>query len=272
MVIATRHDSHADLVCRALRAGKHVFVEKPLALDDDELAEIEICYQAQIATGHRCHLMVGFNRRFAPHLVKAKALLAPISAPKTMIMTVNAGAIPADHWTQNRKLGGGRIIGEGCHFVDLMRHMAGAAITDVQARSIGGSLAGETPEDKASITLAFADGSIGTLHYFANGAKSFPKERLEIFADGRILQFDNFKRLTGHGWLVAVQTPIAVRVAVQAPATVVRRQKMPSQNAIAIIPSIFHICSSILTTLSSQKVIKTPPPTTSIAAIRATQR
>ncbi len=200
VVIATRHDSHADLVCRALRAGKHVFVEKPLALDDDELTEIETCYQAQIATGNRCHLMVGFNRRFAPHLVKAKALLAPVSAPKTMIMTVNAGAIPAGHWTQDRKLGGGRIIGEGCHFVDLMRHFAGADIVDVQARSIGGELAGETPEDKASITLAFADGSIGTLHYFANGAKSFPKERLDIFADGRILQFDNFRKLSGFGW------------------------------------------------------------------------
>ena len=200
VVIATRHDSHADLVCRVLRAGKHVFVEKPLALDDDELAEIETCYQAQIATGNRCHLMVGFNRRFAPHLVKMKDLLGSISAPKSMIMTVNAGAIPADHWTQDRKIGGGRIIGEGCHWIDLMRHLAGAAITEIQACSVGGEQAGATPEDKASITLAFADGSIGTLHYFANGAKSFPKERLEVFADGRILQFDNFKKLTGHGW------------------------------------------------------------------------
>ncbi|MGI9499003.1 MAG: Gfo/Idh/MocA family protein, partial [Geminicoccaceae bacterium] len=188
------------LVCRALRAGKHVFVEKPLALDDSELTEIETCYQAQVATGHSCHLMVGFNRRFAPHVMKAKSLLAPVSAPKTMIMTVNAGAIPAGHWTQDRAVGGGRIIGEGCHFVDLMRYLAGAPIVDVQARAVGGEQAGETPEDKASITLAFADGSIGTLHYFANGAKSFPKERLEIFADGRILQLDNFRKLTGHGW------------------------------------------------------------------------
>ncbi|MGI9511108.1 MAG: bi-domain-containing oxidoreductase [Geminicoccaceae bacterium] len=200
VVIATRHDSHADLVCRALRAGKHVFVEKPLALTDHELAEIETSYQAQIATGNRCHLMVGFNRRFAPHLVKMKELLGSISAPKTMIMTVNAGAIPADHWTQDRRAGGGRIIGEGCHWIDLMRHLAGAAITDIQARAIGGGQAGPNPEDKASITLSFADGSIGTLHYFANGAKSFPKERLEVFADGRILQFDNFRKLTGHGW------------------------------------------------------------------------
>ena len=200
VVIATRHDSHADLVCRALRAGKHVFVEKPLALDASELAEIETCYQAQIATGHQRHLMVGFNRRFAPHVVKAKALLAKVSAPRTMIMTVNAGAIPADHWTQDRAIGGGRIIGEGCHFIDLMRHLADAPITDIQAQSIGGELAGATPEDKASITVAFADGSIGTLHYFANGAKSFPKERLDIFADGRILQLDNYRKLTGYGW------------------------------------------------------------------------
>jgi predicted dehydrogenase len=200
VVIATRHDSHADLVCRALRAGKHVFVEKPLALTEDELAEIETSYRAQVARGRPCHLMVGFNRRFAPHVVRAKALLAPIAAPKTMIMTVNAGAIPPEHWTQDRKIGGGRIIGEGCHFVDLMRHLADAPITGVQARAVGGEHAGATPEDKASITLAFADGSIGTLHYFANGARSFPKERLEIFADGRILQLDNYRKLIGHGW------------------------------------------------------------------------
>ena len=200
VVIATRHDSHADLVCRALRAGKHVFVEKPLALTEDELTEIETCHQAQTAAGRPCHLMVGFNRRFSPFLVKTKALLASVSAPKTMIMTVNAGAIPPDHWTQDRAIGGGRIIGEGCHWIDLMRHLAGAPITDIQARSVGGEQAGETPEDKASITLAFADGSIGTLHYFANGSKSFPKERLDVFADGRILQFDNFRKLIGHGW------------------------------------------------------------------------
>jgi predicted dehydrogenase len=200
VVIATRHDSHADLVCQALRAGKHAFVEKPLALTLDELAEIETCYQAQIAIGHQRHLTVGFNRRFAPHVVKAKALLAPVKAPKTMIMTVNAGMIPPDHWTQDRQSGGGRIIGEGCHFIDLMRHLAGAPISNIQARSIGGEWAGATPEDKATITLSFAEGSIGTLHYFANGSKSFPKERLEIFADGRILQIDNYRTLTGHGW------------------------------------------------------------------------
>ena len=200
VVIATRHDSHADLVCRALRAGRHVFVEKPLALTLEELAEIETCHQAQAAAGRSCHLMVGFNRRFSPFIVKMKALLAPVRAPKTMIMTVNAGAIPPDHWTQDRKIGGGRIIGEGCHWIDLMRHLAGSAITDVQAVSVGGEQAGPTPEDKASITLSFADGSIGTLHYFANGSKSFPKERLDVFAEGRILQFDNFRKLTGHDW------------------------------------------------------------------------
>jgi predicted dehydrogenase/threonine dehydrogenase-like Zn-dependent dehydrogenase len=200
VVIATRHDSHASLVCQALRAGKHVFVEKPLALTEDELLEIETCYQAQIATGQQCHLMVGFNRRFAPHVVKVKELLAPVRTPKTMIMTVNAGAIPSDHWTQDRKIGGGRIIGEGCHFVDLMRHLVGAPIESIQARSVGGEHAGETPEDKASMTISFADGSIGTLHYFANGSKSFPKERIEIFAEGRILQIQNYRKLIGHGW------------------------------------------------------------------------
>ncbi len=140
-------------------------------------------------------LTVGFNRRFAPHVVKAKSLLAGASGPKSFVMTVNAGAIPAEHWTQDREAGGGRILGEACHFIDLLRFLAGAPIASSDARRMAGG-AGDT----ATITLSFADGSIGTIHYFANGAKSFPKERLEIFASGRILQLDNFRKLTGFGW------------------------------------------------------------------------
>jgi predicted dehydrogenase len=146
------------------------------------------------------HLMVGFNRRFAPHVVKMKSLLSGTAGPKVFLMTVNAGTIPASHWTQDPQVGGGRIIGEGCHFVDLLRFLAGSAITDLRAQSVGGSPSDGIREDKAVITLGFADGSIGSIHYLANGHKGFPKERLEVFCGGRILELDNFRRLTGYGW------------------------------------------------------------------------
>ncbi|MEY6432359.1 Gfo/Idh/MocA family oxidoreductase [Thioalkalicoccus limnaeus] len=139
--------------------------------------------------------MVGFNRRFAPHVQKIKSLLAGVSGPKAFVMTVNAGAIPADHWTQDPMVGGGRIIGEACHFIDLLRFLAGAPI-EHHARLAMDSATGDT----LSLQLGFAEGSIGTVHYFANGSKAFPKERLEVFAGGRVLQLDNFRRLTGYGW------------------------------------------------------------------------
>lgn len=199
VVIATRHDLHARMAAAALGAGKHVFVEKPLALTEEQLEEVmraydEACGKAPL------HLMVGFNRRFAPHLVKMKSLLAGAAEPKAFVMTVNAGSIPASHWTQDPLVGGGRILGEGCHFVDLLRFLAGSAIAEVQARAVGGSPSDGIREDKAVVTLAFADGSIGTIHYLANGHKSFPKERLEVFCGGRILVLDNFRRLTAFGW------------------------------------------------------------------------
>jgi predicted dehydrogenase/threonine dehydrogenase-like Zn-dependent dehydrogenase len=199
VVIATRHDAHAGMTAAVLRAGKHVFVEKPLALNEAQLEEVIRAYEEASAKGP-LHLMVGFNRRFAPHAVKIQSLLAGAIDPKVFVMTVNAGAIPASHWTQDPEVGGGRIIGEGCHFVDLLRFLAGSPITDVQARSVGGSPSDGTRDDKATITLSFADGSIGTIHYLANGDKSFPKERLEVFCGGRILVLDNFHRLTGYGW------------------------------------------------------------------------
>jgi predicted dehydrogenase len=127
-------------------------------------------------------------------------LLAAVKAPKAFVMTVNAGIIPPEHWTQDSAVGGGRIIGEGCHFIDLLRFLAGSSITTFQAASMGQAPGMVVAEDKASITLRFADGSIGTIHYLGNGHKSFPKERLEVFAGGRILQLDNYRRLQGFGW------------------------------------------------------------------------
>ena len=197
VVIATQHNLHAKQVINALNAGKNVFVEKPLALTNTELDEIELAYNAQDG---KCRLMVGYNRRFAPHVIKMKSLLASISEPKSFVMTMNAGAIPADHWTQDPSVGGGRIIGEACHYIDLMRFLAGSEIAGYTATSMGAAPGVEITEDKASITLTFKDGSFGTIHYLANGGKAFAKERIEIFTNDAVLQLDNFRKLTGYDW------------------------------------------------------------------------
>ena len=192
IVITTRHDSHAGFVLKAIAGGKHVFVEKPLCLTLDELSQIE---RAAESAHTKTLLLVGFNRRFAPQVQRVRELLKGSIGPKAFIMTVNAGAIPAEHWTQDAEEGGGRIIGEGCHFIDLLRFLAGSPIeshTSVTMKSSTG--------DTVTINLKFADGSLGTVHYFANGNKAFPKERLEVFAGGAVLQLDNFRKLKGFGW------------------------------------------------------------------------
>lgn len=199
IVITTRHDSHARLVADGLRAGKHVFVEKPLALDLAGLAEIEQTFS--LARGGRSPmLMVGFNRRFAPHTIRIKELLAAVREPKAFVMTVNAGALPANHWALDPEVGGGRINGEACHFIDLLRFLSGAPIAHFNVVSMAGANGVAVGHDRAIITLRFRDGSIGTIQYLANGDRGFPKERLEVFAGGRILQLDNFRKLIGFGW------------------------------------------------------------------------
>lgn len=200
IAIVTRHDTHARFVVNALAAGKHVFVEKPLAISFEELAAVEATYHTAMLSDKKCHLMVGFNRRFAPQIQRMKSLLSAVNEPKSLIMTMNAGAIPAEHWTQDNAVGGGRIIGEACHLIDLMRYLVGCEITSIQARRMGLAPGLLITEDKASITLGFADGSFGTIHYFANGAASFPKERIEVFTAGRVLQLDNFRQLKGFAW------------------------------------------------------------------------
>lgn len=200
IVITTRHDSHAHLVCKALEAGKHVFVEKPLAINREQLEQVVRVHEMTRSMKNPPILSIGFNRRFAPHVLKMKALLSAVSEPKTLIMTVNAGYIPPEHWTQDPTVGGGRIIGEGCHFIDLLRFLVGHPITGVQATMMGRAPGVSNPEDKVSFTLQFADGSFGTVHYLANGHKSYPKERLEVFCASRVLQLDNFRRMTGYGW------------------------------------------------------------------------
>jgi predicted dehydrogenase len=156
--------------------------------------------EAEAAARPAQKLMVGFNRRFAPLIARAATMLQSVAEPKALIMTVNAGAIPAEHWTQDPAVGGGRIVGEACHFVDLLRFLAAAPIVSVEARALGGNIGNRTCPDSATILLGFADGSTGTIHYLANGDRGFPKERLEIFAGGRILRLDNFRVLEGWGW------------------------------------------------------------------------
>lgn len=207
VVVATRHDSHARYVCQALRARKHVFVEKPLAITREGLAEIEKTFHevnasssAPIEAGTGALLlMVGFNRRFSPQVQKVKMLLTAVREPKSFVITVNAGEIPGNHWAQDPEVGGGRIIGEACHFIDLLRFLADTPIVSVHVAALGAQGQGMR-SDKVSFTLCFADGSMGTVHYLANGHKSFPKERLEVFCAGRILQLDNFRSLRGYGW------------------------------------------------------------------------
>lgn len=191
VVIASRHDTHANFICEALRHNKNVFVEKPLCLSLDELNTIK--QQLQETPGL---LMIGFNRRFAPHIQKIKSLLSQEKEPKSFIMTVNAGEVSASHWTQDPKVGGGRIIGEACHFIDLLRYLAGSEILSFNPVRMRAS----KTHDSIHLSLCFVDGSIGTIHYLSNGHRSYPKERLEVFVARKVLQLNNFRQLHAYGW------------------------------------------------------------------------
>jgi predicted dehydrogenase len=200
VVIATRHDSHAQYIIEALRRRKHVFVEKPLAISAADLESIIEARDAAIAEGFVPIIVTGFNRRFAPHVRKMRELLATVREPKVFVMTVNAGEIPPDHWVQDPAVGGGRIVGEACHFVDLLRYLADSPFSRVRAVMIGEAPEIRLRDDKVTIVLEFADGSFGSIHYLSNGHRSLSKERLEVFCGGRVLQLDNFRNLRGFGW------------------------------------------------------------------------
>src|SRR5882672_7270412 len=200
VVIATRHDTHARLASAALGAGKHVFVEKPLALTLEEIDAVEAAWHAASERGQPRVLTVGFNRRFAQLVTRLKALLATVGAPMAIVYTVNAGSIPPEHWTQSHEVGGGRIIGEACHFIDLARFVVGHPIVAARMTTMGRHPSLLVREDKATIVLSFADGSIATVHYLANGGKRFPKERIEVFCNDGVLALDNFIRLRGYDW------------------------------------------------------------------------
>ncbi len=189
VLIGTRHDSHARIVLAALAAGKHVFVEKPLCLTEAELDEIVAAVQAPAAPGLR--LMVGFNRRYSAHAQRAREFFADRRDPLVMCYRVNAGAIPREHWIHDPSVGGGRIIGEACHFLDYMHYVCRALPTSVRGLRIGGHSSGITG-DQCSLTFGFADGSVGTILYAAGGDASLAKERFEAFGGGRALVMDDF--------------------------------------------------------------------------------
>jgi predicted dehydrogenase/threonine dehydrogenase-like Zn-dependent dehydrogenase len=187
IVVTTRHDTHASWTRRALEAGKHVFVEKPLALDDEDVDRIAATLERSSAI-----MCVGFNRRYAPMAVRAREALRGRTGPLVVDILVNAGAIPRDHWTQRAEEGGGRIVGEAVHFIDLARFFAGTPIASLQVKTAG-------LEDVASLQLGFADESIASIRYLGNGHRGFPKERVELFADGAVVRIDNWRMMRGWG-------------------------------------------------------------------------
>ena len=189
IAILTRHQHHARQVLAALKAGKHVFCEKPLAIHAQELDEIEaLLQQAGLPL-----LAVGFNRRFAPLALQMKEFLAGSGEPLVASYRINAGYLPLSHWTQDPEQGGGRIIGEGCHFVDFLSFLVGQPPASVTAQSLPDL--GRYHQDNAVLTLRFSDGSLGTITYVANGDKSFPKEKVEVFCAGRVAVLDDFRSL-----------------------------------------------------------------------------
>jgi len=192
--IATRHDSHGGYVLQALRAGKHVFVEKPLCLGENELHAIGVLYEDLGRGKSPGQLLVGYNRRFSPLSLFVKEQLG--SGPMAMTYRINAGAIPKESWIQDRETGGGRIVGEACHFIDFLTFLNGSlpvSLFAVALREPGGV------SDTVQITISFLNGSVGTVSYCANGEKSFPKERLELFSSGCTAVIDDFRNAVIHG-------------------------------------------------------------------------
>jgi polar amino acid transport system substrate-binding protein len=191
VVVGTRHDLHAELARRALDRNKHVFVEKPLALNDEELESV--LEAAGSSTGQ---LMVGFNRRFSPLAQRAKEFFARSGAPLSIMYRVNAGRLPVGHWLQDPVEGGGRIIGEVCHFIDLMQYLTGAPPVFVFAESISAKSSKIIDADSVFITLRFADGSNGSVAFLSEGDKALSKERMEVFSAGKVFVLDDFRRAT----------------------------------------------------------------------------
>lgn len=193
VIITTRHNTHASLVIESLKAGKHVFVEKPLALTNEELSEIE-------KTMAECDktLTVGFNRRFSPFIIDARKNIGLSDVPINIIATMNAGFIPPEMWVHDMKSGGGRIVGEACHLIDLITSLTGSLVESVVMNAMGPNPAENT--DNATILLKYRNGSTGVINYFANGSKAYSKERIEIYSQNRTIVIDNFRKSHYYGF------------------------------------------------------------------------
>ena len=191
--VTTRHNTHANMVCEVLEAKKHVFVEKPLALNYDELNKVVETYNK---SNHK--LMVGFNRRFAPLAMKMKSLVGNSNTPINIIATMNAGMIPKNVWVHDMEVGGGRIIGEACHFIDLCSYLTGSNVISVCMNALGTNP--EENTDNVSILVKYENGSNATINYFSNGSKTYSKERIELYHQERTLIMDNWRKLTGYGF------------------------------------------------------------------------
>lgn len=189
VVIATTHNTHAQLCIDALNASKHVFVEKPLALNMQELDAIIAAYKSFDRI-----LSVGFNRRFAPLALKMKTLLDASDAAMNIVVTINAGMLPVNSWLGDKTTSGGRIIGEACHFIDFCSFLSGSEVRAVCTNGMGDSA------DNISILLRYANGTNAVINYFANGNKAYDKERIEVYQQGKILLLENWKKLTGFGF------------------------------------------------------------------------
>ncbi|MCB9192438.1 MAG: bi-domain-containing oxidoreductase [Flavobacteriales bacterium] len=200
IVITTRHDSHAEYVIKGIEAGKHVFVEKPLAMNEEELESIREAYNST-AKENPVQVMVGFNRRFAPPVQEVKKLFVD-EQPKSIMMRINAGVVPPDHWVNDPKVGGGRIIGEGCHFIDLAMYLAGNKITAVSASAMQDA---NGLNNTVVVNLEFANGSVASVSYFSNGSKSVAKEYIEVFCGQTVAIIDDFRSLTISGGKNAVK-------------------------------------------------------------------
>jgi polar amino acid transport system substrate-binding protein len=199
VLIATRHNMHGPLAAKVLEAGKHVFVEKPLCLTREELNEVSEKYAACLEDDKTPILMVGFNRRFSPFAQRMRSMISGRSTPLAATYRVNAGFIPKDSWIQDPFEGGGRIIGEVCHFVDLLRFLVGAPVRTVQAACIQTDNQRLSCRDSVAVTLTYRDGSIAVILYHALGSQEFSKEIVEIASDGQVLVMDDFATLEVFG-------------------------------------------------------------------------
>jgi predicted dehydrogenase len=191
--VTTQHNMHSKMALDVMKAGKSVFVEKPLALTQEELDQIIETHQSSDV-----NVSVGFNRRFAPLAQKMKKLIGDEMNPINVVATMNAGFIPKDVWVHDMEVGGGRIIGEACHYIDLCSYLTGSKVVSVCMNAMG--VNPEDNTDNASILLKYENGSNAVINYFANGSKSYSKERVEVYSQERTLVMDNWRKLKGYGF------------------------------------------------------------------------